>query len=442
MAIATLSRGELGARLLSIHAAYDTVVIGGGLAGLCAAITARRHGVNVLLVEQAPSAFRGGDTRHARNCRIAHDAPSDFCAHIYPRQELANDIRSAAGEVLDDTLVDAIATGTLSLPAWLERQGVPLQARDDGAIPWSRKTIFLLGGGKRALNALYQSAESLGIDILYQCQALALRHPESDSQTILFRQGAAERSLAARTVVLCSGGYQADTDRLMESWGAAAGHFILRGRRHAGGDILRQLFALGAKPAGNQLDCHLVAVDARAPAADGGIVTRVDDFSSGLVLDCFGRLLQPVGKTDGKHRFAAWGRAIAYCPGQAAYLILKRDDRRSLRPPIYLPIAPATLDSIGRLPLAVKESPLLDVDRDAIIPMRPGLTFTTYGICTDSTMRIVWRRGQRRAGLFAAGMIMAGNLIRGRYLSGLATSLSAVTGRIAGAEAARHALQR
>ena len=46
---------------------YDVLVAGGGNAALCAAITARQAGASVLLVESAPRAFRGGNSRHTRN---------------------------------------------------------------------------------------------------------------------------------------------------------------------------------------------------------------------------------------------------------------------------------------------------------------------------------------------------------------------------------------
>ncbi|MGC2394939.1 MAG: FAD-dependent oxidoreductase, partial [Rhodomicrobium sp.] len=45
-------------------ASADVLVIGGGLAALCAAISAREAGASVLMVEAAPRALRGGNTRH------------------------------------------------------------------------------------------------------------------------------------------------------------------------------------------------------------------------------------------------------------------------------------------------------------------------------------------------------------------------------------------
>ena len=53
--------------------AFDVIVIGGGQAGLTAAISAAERGCTVCILEAAPEAMRGGNSRHTRNLRVAED---------------------------------------------------------------------------------------------------------------------------------------------------------------------------------------------------------------------------------------------------------------------------------------------------------------------------------------------------------------------------------
>jgi tricarballylate dehydrogenase len=73
-------------------------------------------------------------------------------------------------------------------------------------------------------------------------------------------------------------------------------------------------------------------------------------------------------------------------------------------------------------------------------PLRPGITFTYLGLRVDDHARVVMNDGGPASNVFAAGEIMAGNILGRGYVAGAGMAIGTVFGRIAGTEAARHAL--
>ena len=71
---------------------YDILVIGGGNAALCAAMTAAEAGSNVLVLETAPKAYRGGNSRHTRNFRCMHAGPLGPLIEDYSQEEYLADL--------------------------------------------------------------------------------------------------------------------------------------------------------------------------------------------------------------------------------------------------------------------------------------------------------------------------------------------------------------
>ena len=83
---------------------HDVLVAGGGNAALCAAITAAEKGASVLVVEAAPKFYRGGNTRHTRNLRCAHDAANEVLTGPYTEEEFWDDLLRVTGGETDEAL--------------------------------------------------------------------------------------------------------------------------------------------------------------------------------------------------------------------------------------------------------------------------------------------------------------------------------------------------
>jgi tricarballylate dehydrogenase len=427
------------------------LVIGGGIAGLCAAIAARRLGVAVRLLESAPPALRGGNARHARNFRIAHAAPVWHTPGAYPAEDFLSELDKIAGGCPNEVLARALVDDSQRCADWLMGCGVRVQAPEAGVLPWSRRTAFLLGGGKAMINALYATAARLGVGIDHDSDVLSLtRTPEGFWRADVGAGGAA-RQIEARAAVVASGGPGADPAWRRAHFGANADKILIRGSPYSNGRLMQRLMESGVKTLGDPASCHMVAVDARGPAADGGIVTRITAIPYGLVVDSHAARVN-LSAGAGKTHYAQWGQKIARCDGGEAFLILDSDGFLRAPPAALAPLRAETLAELASA-LNLDAAALIDsvetFNREAVepiaappffaFPMRAGLTFVHFGLAVDERLRVKTRDGVFQ-NLFAAGMIMAPNIFSRSYLAGLGLTLSAVTGRRAGEAAARHVL--
>ena len=145
----------------------DVLVIGGGNAALCAALTAREAGASVLLLEAAPREWRGGNSQHTRNLRCMHDAPQDVLVESYPEEEFWQDLWRVTEGNTNEALARLVIRTSSQCRDWMRHHGVNFQPPLSGALHVARTNAFFMGGGKALVNAYYRSAEKLGVQIRY-----------------------------------------------------------------------------------------------------------------------------------------------------------------------------------------------------------------------------------------------------------------------------------
>jgi tricarballylate dehydrogenase len=457
---------------------YDVLVLGGGNAALCAAITARSAGASVLMLECAPVPYRGGNSRHTRNTRTMHAGPLGVLTDAYPEEEYWMDLLKVTGGQTNEHLARMTIRQTQDHVGWMASHGVRFQPPLSGTLHLSRTNAFFLGGGKALVNAYYAAAERLGVEIAYEAEVVDLDFADGRFNAATVEHRGTTVEIRAKAVVVASGGFESNLEWLREVWGPAADNFLIRGTPYNKGRVLKLLLAKGAKQVGDPTQGHCVAIDARAPKFDGGIVTRVDAVSLGIVVNRHGQRFYDEGEDFWPKRYAIWGRLIAQQPEQIGYVIIDVKSMGKFMPPVFPPekagsigelagkigLDPAALEqTVARFNKAVRpghfDHTIFDDCRtEGITPpkthwartidtppffayaLRPGLTFTYLGVGTDAKARMIMQDDKPAANVFAAGEIMAGNILGKGYLAGIGMAIGTTFGRIAGGEAARHVL--
>ncbi|MFS0757324.1 FAD-dependent tricarballylate dehydrogenase TcuA [Noviherbaspirillum sp. 1P10PC] len=458
----------------------DVLVIGGGNAALCAALMAREAGASVLMLESAPREWRGGNSQHTRNLRCMHDAPQDVLVDAYPEEEYWQDLLKVTGGLTDEKLARLAIRASSNCRPWMQKHGVRFQPPLSGALHVARTNAFFMGGGKALVNAYYRSAEAMGVKVLYETPVDAIELDEG--RFVAARSGA--RRFEARACVLAAGGFESNREWLREAWGQndagewPADNFLIRGTRFNQGVLLKYMIDAGADVIGDPSQSHCVAIDARAPLYDGGICTRIDCVSLGVVVNRQAERFYDEGEDFWPKRYAIWGRLVAGQPGQIGYSIIDAKAVGRFMPPVFPGTVAGSLpelaDKLG-LPREQFMRTLSDYnaacrvgtfDHTALddchteglapakthwarpidtapfygYPLRPGITFTYLGLKVDEHAAVHFG-GRPSDNLFVAGEMMAGNVLGKGYTAGVGMSIGTAFGRIAGTRAAAAALE-
>ncbi|HEY0202354.1 MAG TPA: FAD-dependent tricarballylate dehydrogenase TcuA, partial [Burkholderiaceae bacterium] len=329
--------------------------------------------------------------------------------------------------------------------------------------------------------AYYRSAERLGVQIRYETPVASIELDGTRFIAAITERG--ERITASSCVLAC-GGFESNRDWLRTAWGQnargewPADNFLVRGTRFNQGVLLKYMIEqAGADTIGDPSQGHMVAIDARAPLYDGGICTRIDCVSLGVVVNSDAQRFYDEGEDFWPKRYAIWGRLVAQQPGQTAWSIIDQKAVGRFMPPVF----PGTrADSIPELArqLGLEEAAFVktiddynaaccigrfdhtaldDCHTEGITPakthwarpidtapfygyaLKPGITFTYLGLKVDDTAAVRFS-GQPSANLFVAGEMMAGNVLGKGYTAGVGMSIGTAFGRIAGSQAAQAAL--
>src|SRR5262249_50597102 len=190
--------------MLDLTQPFDVRTTAGGNAGLCAAMTAKRTAPRVLLLESSPEVFRGGNSRHTRDIRYMHAHGNAYATGPYSEEEFWDDLRRVTGGQTTEALARLTIRESEDLADWMPAHGVRWQRPLAGTLHLARTNLFFLGGGKAMVNAYYDTARRLGVEVAYEAEVRLLKVADGAFHSATVALGGASHEVRAKALVVSS----------------------------------------------------------------------------------------------------------------------------------------------------------------------------------------------------------------------------------------------
>jgi len=457
----------------------DVAVIGGGIAGLSATITAQHEGAEVILLEKAPKLQRGGNTAIAdAQIRYPHE-PDEYCPTGQTKEDFFNAFMRVSRGRANKELIRVIVDNATDVVDWLTELGVQWEKGYPNVAGYRRQPV---GGGWQLVDTLYKHLERGGVHVAYGTAAeklltdrtgrvIGVRALEPEGYTDIKARGG---------VVIASGGFEANVEMRVRYLGRFMDNVILRGSRYNTGEGLKMALEIGALPAGQWGDFHSAVLDARSsPFECGETATYI--FQLGLFIDEDGERFLDEGEDFRDQTYVKFSKAIMNHKSGVAFNVfdhkVRSEDpdawKRAIRtaeepyeadtiqelakiinvPPERMErtieaynaacqpgtFDPLRLDGLCTKGLAVTKSNWarpLDTPPFLAYPVTGGITFTFGGLKANTDAQVMHTSGRVIPGLYVAGEPM-GELYYYNYMGATSVLRGAVFGRIVGRHAAR-----
>ena len=337
---------------------FAVVVIGGGNAAFCAALSARETVQRVLVLERSPEDEAGGNSRFTAGLmRVAYNGVEDLKRPIpdlspeeiertdfgtYTEDQFLDDMARVTEYRCDPDLTEILVKKSLDTVAWMRSKGVRFTAawgrqafNINGRFKfWGGLTVEAVGGGPGLVENLTNAAKKNGIEVWYEARATSLIADDDGVKGVKVKYKGKTTEVYAKSVVLAGGGFQANPEMRARYLGPGWELAKVRGTRFNTGDVLKMAMDIGAAPTGNWSGCHAVAWERNAP--EFGDLAVGDQFQKhsypwGVYINAEGKRFVDEGADFRNYTYAKYGRVILNQPGQFAWQIFDAKMKPQLR---------------------------------------------------------------------------------------------------------------
>jgi len=336
---------------------WDVIVVGGGNAALCAALSAKESAKRVLVLERAPEDESGGNSRFTAGLlRIVYNGAQDLAQLIelskeelertdfgtYTAEQFLDDMARVTEYRCDPDLTEILVKQSFPTALWMRNKGQRFTAawgrqafRIEGRFKfWGGLTLETVGGGPGLVDSLTASAKKNGVEIWYQARATELIADDNGVHGVTVKHKGKTIEVKAKAVVLAAGGFQANAEMRARYLGPGWELAKVRGTRFNTGDAIRMALDIGAAPVGNWSGCHAVAWERNAP--EFGDLAVGDQFQKhsypwGIYINAEGKRFVDEGADFRNYTYAKYGRVILNQPGQFAWQIFDAKVKGQLR---------------------------------------------------------------------------------------------------------------
>src|SRR5256884_4871364 len=215
--------------------AWDVVVVGGGNAAMCAALSAREAGARVLVLEKAPEAWRGGngfftaggfrfafksfDEVRTLIGDLADQEAAQMEVDPYTEDNFYDDLMRVTEECADPDMALRLVGESQATVRWMKDRGIrwiPMFGRQAYKVGgkfrfWGGLVLEAVGGGPGLIDLEYQAAARAGIDVRFETKATRLVTDERGAVTgVVVRTPAGTETIPAPAVLLAAAGLHAN----------------------------------------------------------------------------------------------------------------------------------------------------------------------------------------------------------------------------------------